>query len=657
MVRPEDEPHIPETRGSRGPADETAGDTGNLPRDHLGNVTQRDSPQTPTGESKNERSEKNSETPAAPVLLQSGRYEIVHPLGKGGFGTVYLANDTLLHRQVAIKVPHRAPTDERAQAFLSEARRLARLQHPSIISVYDVGADSGHCYIVMELLQGESLASLLRKRRLSWLESAQLVACIAEALAHAHARIMIHRDIKPANIFITTEGSPVLLDFGLAIGDLEEEMPGLRTGTPAYMSPEQVHGRAHRVDGRTDIYSLGVVLYELLCGCLPFRASSKPDLYRRIEEAHPQPPRQLVAEIPAALECACLRAMSREMDERFTTAGDFAAAIRAVIPEERGLSRLTASAVRESDASLRFRREAELRHVTVLIFNFDVSDQGADAGIEERHTIRIEFAALVADGVNRLGGSMVSTGGEVMACFGYPIAFEDAATRAVRAALDILQMASNWGEDLRAKTGRIIEFWGGVHSGQAIAEDASGVSVEQVLLSGEARDTALRLERTLQPGAITISATTHARVRNSFLCESAGSQQPRGFRQPIELFRVIRENQLLVHDDLLSPANAGPLIGRDTEIRILTDKWELACEQMGQVVLLAGEPGMGKSRLAREIAARIRDDNPTTTAIELRCSSYHRNTEFFPLVAYLTHHLHGDDDRRPSGAWSKSINS
>ena len=172
--------------------------------------------------------------------------------------------------------------------------------------------------MLQERVFGISLQEWSKDRTIRWQEVTRLTAALADALAYAHATSTIHRDIKPANILITQsrggEPEPVLIDFGLSINDSNAgEDRGLVSGTPAYMSPEQVLGEAHRVDGRTDIYSLGVVLFQLLCGHVPFQSKSKGELFLQICEDEPQPPRQIVPSIPEELECICLRALSKRV--------------------------------------------------------------------------------------------------------------------------------------------------------------------------------------------------------------------------------------------------------------------------------------------------------------------------------------------------------
>lgn len=264
--------------------------------------------------------------PSLPAAF--GRYAVRSVLGRGGFGVVYLGHDTQLDRPVAIKVLRRAAgiSQDDVERFLQEARRLARLKHPAIVTVYDVGSEGTELFIVSDFIDGTSLKEWLSTNRPTWQESARIVAALAEALAHAHAQLTVHRDVKPANILMTRARQPVLVDFGLGLDDsaIAGSDLGAVMGSPAYMSPEQVTGVAHRIDGRTDIYSLGIVLYEMLCGRTPFRAADASELLRQIRDDEPQPPRQIATDVPPELERICLKAFAKRQKDRYTTATDFA---------------------------------------------------------------------------------------------------------------------------------------------------------------------------------------------------------------------------------------------------------------------------------------------------------------------------------------------
>ena len=266
----------------------------------------------------------------APPPAAFGRYEVREFRGRGSFGEVYLGHDPRLDRPVAIKVL-RPRAAEAANRFLREARQLAQLSHPGIVAIHDADVQDGRPFIVSDYLEGVSLQEWLAHHRPTWQEAARIVAVVADALAYAHARRTVHRDVKPANIMLKGGATPVLVDFGLAISDATPAEFDQIAGTPLYMAPEQAAGKAHRIDGRTDIFALGVVLYRLLCGRLPFQGGSPSGLLRQLQEDDPQPPRQLNPAIPPGLERVCLKAMAKRPDDRYTTAGDMAAELLAVL--------------------------------------------------------------------------------------------------------------------------------------------------------------------------------------------------------------------------------------------------------------------------------------------------------------------------------------
>ncbi len=261
-----------------------------------------------------------------------GRFRIERVLGKGAFGTVYKGYDDDLKRPVAIKVPHRHLVDnpDDIDLYLEEAQVVASLdKHPNIVRVHDVGrTEDGLCYVVSEFIEGSDLARKIREKPLLHRRSGELVAAIAEALHHAHLHMVVHRDVKPANILIDTTGRPYLADFGLALK--EEDFGGglSRAGTAAYMSPEQARGEGHLVDGRADIFSLGVVFYELLTSSRPFWGDNREEVIERIRSLEARPPRQLDDSIPKEMERICLKALSKRASDRYTTALDMAEDLR-----------------------------------------------------------------------------------------------------------------------------------------------------------------------------------------------------------------------------------------------------------------------------------------------------------------------------------------
>ncbi len=251
-----------------------------------------------------------------------GAYQIAEEIGQGGMAVVYRAYQPQLDRWVAIKILQATKTGGKQflSRFRREARAIAALRHPNILTIYDYGEEQGIAYIVMEYVSGGTLKAQLTGRPMEWPDVAKLIIPVGRALAYAHSQNIVHRDVKPANILLARSDWPLLGDFGLVklIGRQRGiTRPGVSIGTPAYFSPEQAAGED--VDHRTDIYGLGVVLYELLTGQLPFNADSPIEMMLQRLRDQPIPPRRLNPRIRPQLETILLRALARDPAARHST--------------------------------------------------------------------------------------------------------------------------------------------------------------------------------------------------------------------------------------------------------------------------------------------------------------------------------------------------
>jgi serine/threonine-protein kinase len=254
-----------------------------------------------------------------------GKYKILGEIGRGAMGVVYKAHDPVLNRLVAVKTiaPSLDPgTDDTGKRFLREAQSAARLNHPNIVTVYDLGEEQGRAYLAMELLQGRDLRQLIGSAGLVQLEDKlRIMEQVCEGVAFAHSKDVVHRDLKPANIHVQPNGSVKIMDFGLArIGASELTATGTSLGTPNYMSPEQVRGA--KADLRSDVFSLGAVFYEMLTNHKAFDADSMASILRCVAESEPAPPRRFVPDLPAILVRLLERALDKDPARRFRSAGE-----------------------------------------------------------------------------------------------------------------------------------------------------------------------------------------------------------------------------------------------------------------------------------------------------------------------------------------------
>jgi TOMM system kinase/cyclase fusion protein len=574
-------------------------------------------------------------------------------------GVVLQAHDPTLERDVAIKVlaEHLAADAVALGRFLAEAKAVGRINHPNVMAIYEICQEGPIHYLVLEYVAGGNVDDRLTERKsLSVFEATQVMMDACKGVGAAHAAGLIHRDIKPANFMRTADGVIKVADFGLAKAAANPDrgltQAGMIVGTPLFMSPEQCQAKSP--DHRSDIYSLGATYYTLLTGKDPYHEAENVTQLMYLHCYGPNlDPRSMNAAVPEPCSRIVARAMAKAPAERYQSAAEMLGDLQAVVAnltgdmshgasivEPRAAPAASSRADPLSPSSSRQRpQSAERRQVTVLICGCDLFEseaylEGLDA--EDQVKVQRAFQQECAQAVHRFGGAVVQCNEQgLLACFGYPVAYEDAAHRAANAGLDLLNDMKALGDRLRCEHKLELGPWVGLHTGLAVVE----AKEDAISLVGEARNVAVRLEDIAAAGQLICSESTHRLLRGQFQSTSLGHKKIKGVSQPIEFFQVQAVGVARSSVEAAGSARLTPLTGRDNEISLLKDRWEQAQEGMGQVVVLVGEAGLGKSRLVyalkEHVQWRIGDDtDEDALVIEWRCAPHYQNTGLYPAIDF-----------------------
>jgi tetratricopeptide (TPR) repeat protein/class 3 adenylate cyclase len=579
-------------------------------------------------------------------------YTIFEKLGEGGMGIVYRARDTRLGRVVALKFP--APYlagDATARArVLREARAASGLDHVNICTIHEIGeTDAGQVFIAMACYAGETLEEKLQRGLLPLDEVLGYAVDVARGLAKAHEHGIAHRDIKPANVMVTDDGVVKLLDFGLAEAT-DERLTEARVAraTPAYMSPEQARGE--RVDHRSDIWSLGVVIYEMLTGCRPFRGRHAQAVIHAILHDEPEAVATRRPETPALLVQIVARSLSRRVTDRYDhveamlrdlrqVRDDVAAAQSAAGPTSAG-----PAGPLERPPGGQLLAGGERVQVTAVVWALGgAGDPGDKPGAEDPHRLLHHARSHAMEVVRQHGGIIQRvSAGQIVALFGIPTPREDDCIQAARAALELAARL----RESAAAGGPEVAVRSGLDTGMVLARRPGRAGGYAGRVTGSPLRVAARLARHARVDEILATPASRRLLARFFETEDGPPLRSRGARQDLTPARVVLES---TSRHRLDAAGAGltEFTGRDKELEALRRCLQRATAGDGQLVTVTGEAGLGKSRLLHEFRGRM----DGVTVLRGHCSSRGSLQPFHPFIEALQDHLRiGPGARDAAGA-------
>ena len=568
-----------------------------------------------------------------------GPYRLGDRLGAGGMGDVYRAFDERLERPVALKQirPERADDPWARRRFRREARAAARLHHPGIVKLHDVLSDAEGDWIVMELVEGQTLARVLAGGPIEPRRALGLAIEVAHALSAAHAEGIVHRDLKAKNVLVTPHDRVKILDFGLAKQVVSRDgrstsvtADGQILGTPHAMSPEQAMGR--KVDLRSDLFSLGSLLYEMFSGAAPFRGSNPMDTLTKVCTHQPADLRERAAELPRGLAELVARLLEKEPTHRPQSAFEVVSALERLVEapcEAQGITEVAPGVVagESQETTSPSQPASERRQVTVMCCEL-VSGDDSSSSLDPE-VVYGAMGALgglvheVAEGLEAHLGNVL--GHRVVVFFGYPLAHEDDTRRAVRAALELVERCRGLSTDSRHPE-LALRF--GIHTGPAVVLRSMA---EDHLALGRTLDLATALQQAAQPGEILVSEATWRSIGGVYQAEALDETTLGEGRLVPGAHRIVGPSDASSQWRAMDAAT--PLVARVRELELLEDRFVLARQGRGQGMLVSGEAGIGKSRLVHAFRGRLTTESPRW--LHAQCSSFALNTPLGPIAAML----------------------
>jgi len=558
-------------------------------------------------------------------------YKILEKLGAGGMGVVYKSRDLKLDRIVALKFlpAHLEQSEEEKSRFIHEAKTASSLDHPNICTIYDIDETDDHqTFICMACYSGNTLKDKIAKGPLTLDESIDIIIQAVRGISKAHKHGIVHRDIKPANIFITDDGIVKILDFGLAMLTGQEQLTktGITLGTVAYMSPEQIQGL--KVDNRTDIWSLGILLYEMLTSQITFTDKYEAALLYSIINESPVPPAELRREIPPELERITLKCLQKNPEDRYKNAQQLLTNLEKF---KRSWEDKEFGAAPEPMKKPEPKKETERRQATVLFAEITGYTEMLPLMDAEEVASLISgcFAGFRSIHERYHGHIHGHTENTLTAFFGVPTAIEDAPKEAINAAIEMRNYL-----DEQDNLPLPIDIRIGINTGMVITGLAGMDENQDFTALGDTVTLASRLKEVAKAGQIIVGSLTHKYTRNEFEYRPLKPVSLIEKQKPIPVFELLSTREKIYRAVIGSDRKIySEMVGREKELDILVLHVLKAINGEGSIVNVIGEAGIGKSRLISELQKR--NELKRVTFLIGRALSIGSNLSYHPIIDLL----------------------